>query len=413
MVVAPTEVIVLRRSASPPAAQGGIGIASLAGLRVCLVYDCLFPWTVGGAERWFGRLAEELAEAGHEVTYLTRRQWEAGDEPRIPGVRVVAVSPGGSLYTEGGRRAVGPPLRFGLGVLRHLAGRRRRYDAVHLCAFPYFSLLAARLALAGARRTIVVDWFEVWTPAYWRVYLGAVGGRVGQLVQRLCVRLTPQAFVFSHLHARRLADEGLRRPAVELSGLYGGPLEPRASQGRREPVVVFAGRHIPEKRAHLVPGAVAAARERLPGLSGVILGNGPERPRVLEAATAAGGFVEAPGFVSPEEVTEALAGALCVLLPSEREGYGLVVVEAAALGTPTVTTAEPDNAAVELIEEGVNGFVAPSAEPGELAEQIVRAAEGGEGLRERTAGWFADNALRLSAAGSARTVADWYARRAA
>ena len=381
-------------------------------MRVCLVYDCLFPWTVGGAERWYRRLAGELAEAGHEVTYLTRRQWEAGDEPRIAGVRVVAVSSGGPLYTEDGRRTIGPPLRFGLGVLRHLAGRRRRYDAVHLCAFPYFSLLAARVALAGARPTIVVDWFEVWTPGYWREYLGGVGGRVGEKVQRLCVRLTPQAFVFSHLHARRLADEGLRRPAVELSGLYGGPLEPRALGGDREPLVVFAGRHIPEKRAHLVPGAVAAARERLPGLRGLVLGDGPERPRVLEAAVTAGGLVDAPGFVSPEKVTQALARALCVLLPSQREGYGLVVVEAAALGTPTVTTAEPDNAAVELIEEGVNGFVAPGASPDALAEQIVRVAEGGDGLRSRTAAWFAQNAPRLSAAGSARTVADWYARRA-
>ena len=31
-------------------------------MRVCIVYDCLFPYTVGGAERWYRNLAERLAE---------------------------------------------------------------------------------------------------------------------------------------------------------------------------------------------------------------------------------------------------------------------------------------------------------------------------------------------------------------
>ena len=57
---------------------------------------------------------------------------------------------------------------------------------------------------------LVVDWFEVWSRAYWRDYLGGVGGRVGELVQRLCARVPQRAFCFSELHAQRLREEGLR-----------------------------------------------------------------------------------------------------------------------------------------------------------------------------------------------------------
>jgi NAD(P)-dependent dehydrogenase (short-subunit alcohol dehydrogenase family) len=67
-------------------------------MRVALVYDCLYPWTVGGAERWMRALAEALAAEGHDVTYLTRRQWDPGEPPRIPGVRVIAVSRADELY---------------------------------------------------------------------------------------------------------------------------------------------------------------------------------------------------------------------------------------------------------------------------------------------------------------------------
>jgi hypothetical protein len=71
-------------------------------------------------------LAERLSADGHDVTYLTRRQWEPGEEPTIPGVRVIAVSRQDDLYGPGGRRRIGPPLRFGAGVLRHFARHRDR-----------------------------------------------------------------------------------------------------------------------------------------------------------------------------------------------------------------------------------------------------------------------------------------------
>src|SRR5262245_15897057 len=111
-------------------------------MRIALVYDCLFPHTVGGAERWYRNLAERLAAAGHEVTYLTLRQWERSSPPDVPGVRVVAVGPRFTLYVEG-RRRIGPPLAFGAGVFWHLLRHRRAYDVVHTASFPYFSLLAA------------------------------------------------------------------------------------------------------------------------------------------------------------------------------------------------------------------------------------------------------------------------------
>ena len=376
-------------------------------MRVCLVYDCLFPYTVGGGERWLGTLGGELAREGHEVTYLTRRQWAEGEEPQIDGIRVVAVSPGGPLYTDDGRRRIGPPLRFGLGVFLHLLRNRGRYDTIHSVAFPYFSLFAIRAA--APRTELSVDWFEVWSREYWNEYLGRVGGRVGAAVQRLCVRLTKRAFVFSRLHARRLVEEGLRSEPIRLSGLYAGPTElAQSPETERQPLVLFAGRQIPEKRADVVPGAVAAARASVPGLRGLILGDGPERERVLDAIEAAdaAAFVDAPGFVSAAEVHDAFARASCHVLPSTREGYGLVVIEAAAAGTPTVVVAGPDNAAAELIAEGENGFVAASLD--ELPQAIVRVHEAGPELRRRTAEWFAANAKSLSAAESARQIAAEY-----
>src|SRR5277367_1087636 len=110
----------------------------LRGMRVCVVYDCLFPHTVGGAERWYRNLAERLAADGHEVTYLTLRQWPRDERAVVEGVQVVGFGPRMGLYTEGGRRRMLPPLVFGLGVLLHLLRHRRSYEVVHTASFPYF-----------------------------------------------------------------------------------------------------------------------------------------------------------------------------------------------------------------------------------------------------------------------------------
>ena len=73
-----------------------------------------------------------------------------------------------------------------------------------------------------------------------------------------------------------------------------------------------------------------------------------------------------------------------------------MVVEAAALGTPTVVIESPDNAARELVVDGENGVVARSAEPQELADAILRVHAAGAELRSSTAAWFRRNRKRLS-----------------
>ena len=377
-------------------------------MRICVVYDCLFPHTVGGAERWYRSLAERLAGAGHQVTYLTLRQWESGEEPAIPGVNVIAVGPRMQLYAHG-RRRIAPPLVFGAGVLWQLLRHGRCYDIVHSSSFPYFSLLAAALVRPLAGYALIVDWLEVWSAEYWREYLGRAGW-IGIAVQRRCARVDQRAFCLSELHAARLRDEGLRGEVTVLKGLFSGALEP-AEPLAAELCVVFAGRLIPEKNALSVVAAVALAAERVPGLHGIIFGDGPQREAVLAsiASLEQPGLVSAPGFVPSEEVHDAIRRACCLLLPSRREGYGLVVVEASAVGTPSIVVREPDNAAVELIEEGVNGLIAPTAAAEDLAAAIVSVVVAGAAMRASTSEWFARNAERLSLERSLEQVLATYA----
>ncbi|HWY89341.1 MAG TPA: glycosyltransferase, partial [Solirubrobacteraceae bacterium] len=172
----------------------------------------------------------------------------------------------------------------------------------------------------------------------------------------------------------------------------------------------FAGRLIPEKRVTAGVAAVASAARRIEGLRGVFYGDGPERAALHSAIAEhnADSFISAPGFADGETVDADMRRALCVLLPSEREGYGMVVVEASAHATPSVVVSAPDNAAVELVADGVNGAIADSADPDAIAEAIVRVHEAGMGMRESTARWFAESSEWLSLESSLATVLAGY-----
>jgi glycosyltransferase involved in cell wall biosynthesis len=376
-------------------------------VQICLVYDLLYPQTVGGAERWYRNVALRLAEEGHDVTYLTMRHWDAGAEPDLPGVRVIPVARRMPLYTDG-RRRIFPALAFGCGVLWHLIRHGRRYDVVHTASFPYFSLLAAALVRPLAGYRIVVDWHELWTRDYWREYLGPLGGWFGWKVQQLCLHVPQRAFCFSRLVEQRLAAEEVHSGVTLLEGQFEGTAS--AAPLPAEPVVVFAGRHIPEKNPVAVVHAVAKARETIPDLRGTIYGDGPERPKVLAAIAEHGleGVVEAPGFVDEGVIEDALAHALCLVLPSRREGYGLVVVETLSKGTPVVLVRGEDNASTELVSSGENGLLAANATAVYLAAAVAKVRDAGADLRNSTLAWFAANAHRLSLEQSLERVASAY-----
>lgn len=364
-------------------------------MRIAIAFDCLFPWSTGGGERLYRVFAEEFAAAGHEVTYLTRRQWD-GDPPVVDGFAVEVVSTDRDLYDATGARTLGPALRFARGLFTHFRRNRGRYDAVLVCSTPSTNVLAVRAALAGSSTVVAIDWLELWRPEQWREYSGPVIGRVASALQRICVRLSPIACCHSQLMAGRLRASGLRGEPVVSPGLiqHDGPVT-ASLVAVDPPRAIYVGRHIPDKHVEAIPAAIAHARTRVPNLTATIFGEGQTKQAVLDeiARHGLGEVITTPGFVDQDELDEAMRTASCLVNPSSREGYGLVVVEACAVGTPAVLVHGVDNAAVELVEDGVNGTVAATTSPADLGTAIADVVEAGEALRKSTLAWF-ENASR-------------------
>ena len=133
-------------------------------------------------------------------------------------------------------------------------------------------------------------------------------------------------------------------------------------------VVGFVGKLSDRKRPL---DAVRAVARMAPGASLLVAGTGPLEEACRREAAERGVHVALAGFVNQSTIATVYAAIDCLVLPSERESWGLVVNEAMAVGRPCVVAATV-GCAPDLVVAGVTGEVAPGGDVDGLAAALER-----------------------------------------
>ena len=164
-------------------------------------------------------------------------------------------------------------------------------------------------------------------------------------------------------------------------------------------VALFAGKFIDVKRPLDFIRAVAASEGTVFGL---LAGDGPLRRTAENLATALAASVHFAGFLNQGEMGQAYAAADVLVLPSERETWGLVVNEAMAWGLPCIVSSEV-GCGPDLVDPGITGYVFPLDDVAGLAALLRSAAadrltvsELGRNARRRIAGYTPHAAARAT-----------------
>jgi glycosyltransferase involved in cell wall biosynthesis len=347
-------------------------------LRIAFVYDALFPYVKGGAERRYYELARRLADQ-HEVHVVSWTWWDGAPDASLDGLTLHGVGHPPSLYGADGKRTVREALAFSARILPVLM--RRRWDVIDCSATPYLPLASTWLASRLTSTRLVATWHEFWGD-HWLEYLPdrPVVARVARAVEGVSRRLGDEVAAVSDFTARAMGSRAgsvrVVPNGVTLADIDAAPPAPRAAE------IVYVGRLIDEKRVDLLLDAAAALRHRLPGLRYSIIGSGPEQHRLSDMAERLG-IADRITFHGQLEASAAyghLKAARLLVLPSVREGFGMTVAEAQAAGTVPLVVRSPSSAAADLVRDGVDGFVVdPSAES--LAQGIADALADADRLR--------------------------------
>jgi glycosyltransferase involved in cell wall biosynthesis len=134
--------------------------------------------------------------------------------------------------------------------------------------------------------------------------------------------------------------------------------------------LVLAGRLVPQKRPELAVDTAAELNRR--GIPAVVsvFGDGPLLDAVTQRATTQHVELRRHGWV--EDWFDHCGADAVLLLPSSREGFGNVLVEAAAVGIPSVAASAALGVADALVP-GMTGELARSGTPTDLADAVERA----------------------------------------
>ena len=271
----------------------------------------------GGAEVYTEQILRRWAAAGHDVTLFAAAVADRPADEVVNGYRVVRAGNRLTVYREARRWWT-----------RHGRGR---FDVV--------------IDETNTVPFLAHEWVDDGTPTIALVHqtcediwghhapfpLATLGRYV--LEPRWLRRLS---------HSPILAVSGSTRDALVRFGAqdvtvvpegYEPPAGITPPSKEQQPTVVFCGRMVSSKRPQEVIRAVQLARRKLPDLRLWLMGDGPLLDR-LRAEPAPG--VELLGHVDEATKHDRMARAHVHLATSVREGWGLVVSESAALGTPTI-----------------------------------------------------------------------------
>ena len=327
----------------------------IVSMRIAVVLDAIHPYSAGGRETRYRHIVSELNKQGHDVTVYTMHWWTGPKSTTSDGVGYQAIMDYVPLY-QGNRRSIVHALRFALASFRML---RYHYDVIDADHMPYLQLLPLRIVASLRRVPLVVTWHEVWGPSYWRQYLGALGviaaavERATTMLPRLIVTVSPGTY--DRLIALGVPPDKVITvtPGVDAQTIGHAPITSGYD-------LLFVGRLMSHKGIDLALEALQLLQLRGISPSFGVVGVGPQEDDLKRRVDELG-LTDSVTFVGHLENETSLfslmKGSRLFLLPSTREGFGLVVVEAAAAGLPTITVNHPDNYARRLVVEGVTGWV--------------------------------------------------------
>ena len=321
-------------------------------MKIAFVYDAIYPWVKGGAEKRIYELGKRLAMKGNDVHLFGVKWWTGEDVIQKEGMVLHGVCEKMELYVNG-RRSVYEAIIFSITLLPHLV--KENFDVIDVSAFPYFSCFTVKIVSKFKGTPMVTTWHEVWGD-YWYEYLGKIG-IAGKLIERLVSMISNNSIAVSSLTKKGLESFGVSNIHVVRNGIDLRKInEIKPSINTCD--IIFIGRFIKEKNLDILIESVAHIKKDLPKIKCHIIGDGPEKNRLFSQVSdlRLENNVKFFGFLDYDEVIAMIKSSKVLVLPSIREGFGIVVLEAFACGVPVVTVKSPQNAAYELVNEET-GFI--------------------------------------------------------
>ena len=316
-----------------------------------LNWRCWLNPAMGGAEVFTYEVAKRWVASGHEVNLFTSKFPDCKDEETVDGVKITRAGGRFTVYRQARRYY---SKRF----------KKQGFDVIidEINTQPFF---APKFANNGEKIVALIHqlarefWFyETPFPVSYIGYNLLENRWLKQYVDVPTVTVSEST-------CKDLLDLGFKHVSVVPEGLNFEPLSALPDQDSK-PIVAFSGRLKRAKRPDHAIKAFELVKEKVPNAELWVFGDGPFR-KTLERLS--GLRIRFFGNLSSFERRELLKKCWVLMVPGVREGWGLNIIEANALGLPAVAYNVPG--LCDSVKNNETGMLAEGGNIRDLAEKTI------------------------------------------
>ncbi len=311
-------------------------------MKVALCTEILYP--LFGVERRVYEMAKRLPEYGHDVVVYT-----STPQKYFPEINIVQVSRPTIIM---------PPKRNYAFALQYwnslfLALMKDKYDIID--ANGHMSLFPCSLASFFRKKKVIATIHDLYLSSWGQMYSGraASAGMFFELMS--CKMRFDKVLTLNTSLKEKLNSIGVKDAEIVHSGVDIRHLD-SIRGGKKEKIILYANRLVPQKNPALLLRAFAMMEEKVKLR---IIGEGEERSS-LERLADELGIEKRVKFLGKlenhDDVIREMKKSSVFALPSQKESFGISVIEAMACGTAVVSTRTQGPS--DTITNGVNGFLA-------------------------------------------------------
>lgn len=314
----------------------------MTGLKVAFLTEFFHPH-IGGCETRFLEIGQRLVAKGHEIHVFTiRYDLKLAKEEVIEGIHVHRYAHSRKYVSRDGFRSFSGILKYSVESFRRLTGSK--FDLYYSNQWPMLHSICVK----PVTTPLIQEWCEVWDNLF----------KVN-LMQKLLKNVGDYNVAVSNFTQQRLIrllKISPKKTALVPNGVNVSKFVNSTDKVRGR--IVYAGRIAPHKHVELLVDAFREVKKKIPETELHIVGSGIGLESIKNrAANIKDCFVH--GFVTERQMVELFKSSWLFVLPSEREGSGIAVMEAMAAGMPFITVNYPNNAAKDLCRSNCGLVVEP------------------------------------------------------
>ncbi len=333
-------------------------------MNISFIAESIYPFNKGGAEKRIFDYSGILASnSRNTVCVISKRWWTSNEIKGKNKVQYVGICQRAEMYKSNGKRDVVSSVRFGIATFFYVL--KSDNDILDIDIFPYFPLIFAKIATVFKKKKPIITcyWVEYWGKEYWKKYykkMWFLGVWLEQISFFVCDKIVAdsnftkkqlqKAFDSKHkqiisIPPVNIDKDRINNVVVEQEKIYD---------------IIYYGRIIEHKHVEYIVDITERLLQDNSKIKALIIGEGPSRVKIKSQIInkKLTNNIKIIDFVEKyDNLIKKIKSSKIMIQPSEREGFGITVVEANACGLPVMIMDCPNNAAKELVKNNYNGYV--------------------------------------------------------